>query len=111
MTRHRRGRAGTRIALPFVLAGLATLGAAPRRVTTELEPLLDLVERNQSIRLKCPDQRFGRGRVVVPLTSAGVRRCTECVGPPRFPCLEVKNDELVRPGKDYAATSERQRCP
>ena len=51
MTRHRRGGAGTRIALPFVLAGLATLGAAPRRVTTELEPLLDLLERNQGIRL------------------------------------------------------------
>src|SRR5207247_6469126 len=51
LTRHRRGGAGTRIALPFVLAGLATLGAAPRRVTTELEPLLDLLERNQGIRL------------------------------------------------------------
>ena len=50
MTRQRRGRA-TRITLPCVLAGLAVAGAETRRATTEMEPLLSLVERNQGIRL------------------------------------------------------------
>src|SRR5207244_1766301 len=50
LTRQRRGRA-TRITLPCVLAGLAVAGAETRRATTEMEPLLSLVERNQGIRL------------------------------------------------------------
>src|SRR5207237_7683438 len=50
LTRQRCGRA-TRITLPCVLAGLAVAGAETRRATTEMEPLLSLVERNQGIRL------------------------------------------------------------